>query len=66
MLFNYCPHTARARQHASATPRAKIALIPISDADRAESRDLRINPSPHWFIEAGTHVPSPHLLYPRG
>uniref|UniRef100_A0A8C8D585 Receptor-type tyrosine-protein phosphatase epsilon n=1 Tax=Oncorhynchus tshawytscha TaxID=74940 RepID=A0A8C8D585_ONCTS len=23
-------------------------------------------PCPHWFIEAGTHVPSPHWLYPRG
>jgi hypothetical protein len=64
MLFNYCcVYTARARQRVSATPRAKIELIPISDADHAEILPL---PSPHWFIDAGTHVPSPHWLYPRG
>ena len=37
MLFNYCTHTAHACQRAPALPRAKIEVIPISDADRAAS-----------------------------
>jgi hypothetical protein len=58
------PTTTRMRQRASALPRAKIEVLSISDADHAAIATPLA--SPHWFIEAGTHVPSPHWLYPRG
>ena len=37
MLFNYCTHTARERQQASAMPRDKIGLLSIADSDRTAS-----------------------------
>jgi hypothetical protein len=51
ILFNYCTHTARSRQRASALPRAKIEVSSICDADRAASPASPISSlvkCPHW------------------
>ena len=41
MLFNYCTHTAHARQRASALTRAEIEVILISDTDVFGGSSLR-------------------------
>jgi hypothetical protein len=72
MLFNYCTHTAPARQRAPALPRAKIELVSISDADHAASpaspisslvyrsrypRAISSLVIPTWVIERQTVLP---------
>ena len=51
--------TARTRHRASAMPRAKIELLSISDADRAESPASAISSLviPTWVIERQNVLP---------
>ena len=44
-------------------PMAKIEVSSICDADHAASP---ASPIASLVIEAGTHVPAPYWLYPRG
>ena len=79
MLFNYCTHTARLRQRASALPRAEIEVSSISDTDRAASpaspisslvyrsrypRAISSLVIPTWVTERRTRsVAVMHLIY---
>ena len=66
ILFNYCTHTARAGQWASAWPRAKIEVSSMCDTDHAASPASLISSLviPTWVTERRTRsVVVMHLIY---